>query len=156
MITHARAGDADDVLRKVDHFCYQYRFMMNVGDEKGAILDRIVQRTHPQKILEIGAYCGYSALRMARAMPDARVCSVEYSTAHAAIARRIWQHAGIEDRVTIVVGTLDDPDTLEQVRQKHQLVQSGLDLVFLDHNKDRYVPDLERIEHQGGSTPTPW
>ena len=39
---HARAGDLDDVIRAIDDFCYRQRFMMNVGDEKGEILDRAV------------------------------------------------------------------------------------------------------------------
>ena len=39
---HARAGDLDDVIRVIDDFCYRQSFMMNVGDEKGEILDRAV------------------------------------------------------------------------------------------------------------------
>ena len=54
--------------------------MINVGDEKGEILDRAVGRAAPQLLLELGTYCGYSALRMARVMPaDARLCSIEFS-----------------------------------------------------------------------------
>jgi hypothetical protein len=67
--THARAGDVDDAIRAIDEFCYGQSIMMNVGDEKGEILDRAVQRTRPRRLLELGAYCGYSALRMARVMP---------------------------------------------------------------------------------------
>ena len=43
--------------------------MMNVGDEKGEILDRAIERSSPRLLLELGTYCGYSALRMARVMP---------------------------------------------------------------------------------------
>jgi hypothetical protein len=49
--THARAGDVDDVIRTIDDFCYGQSFMMNVGDEKGKILDRAVQRTRPRRLL---------------------------------------------------------------------------------------------------------
>src|SRR5438128_4708275 len=38
----ARGGDVDDVIRVIDDFCYHRSIMMNVGDEKGAILDRAV------------------------------------------------------------------------------------------------------------------
>jgi catechol O-methyltransferase len=38
--------------------------MMNVGAEMGAILDRAVERARPRQVLELGTYCGYSALRM--------------------------------------------------------------------------------------------
>src|SRR5689334_10430114 len=73
---HAREGDRDDVIRVIDQFCYEQSFMINVGDEKGEILDRAVERAQPKRILELGTYCGYSALRMSRVMPaDARLVS---------------------------------------------------------------------------------
>ena len=73
--SNAVAGDLDDVIRVVDEFCYQHSVMMNVGDEKGQILDAAVRRTRPGLLLELGAYCGYSALRMARVMPPAHGCT---------------------------------------------------------------------------------
>src|SRR5262245_20735621 len=65
----ARAGDLDDVIRVIDEFCYEQSIMMNVGDEKGEILERAVRRARPRRLLELETYCGYSALRMARSMP---------------------------------------------------------------------------------------
>src|ERR1700676_15554 len=107
VLAHARAGDLDDVIRVIDDFCLTRSVMINVGDEKGEILDRAVQRVSPALLLELGTYCGYSGLRMARVMPaDARLCSIEFSPANAAIARRIWAHAGVADRLSVVVGTL--------------------------------------------------
>ena len=81
--------------------------LINIGDEKGELLDRAIERSSPRLLLELGTYCGYSGLRMARVMPaGARVISIEYLEANADIARRIWAHAGVEDRLTVVVGTL--------------------------------------------------
>jgi catechol O-methyltransferase len=121
--------------------------MMNVGDEKGEILDRAVRRASPRLMLELGTYCGYSALRMSRVMPaGARVCSIEFSAANAAIARRIWSHAGIGDELTVVVGTLgDDGATIDRLRTEHGFGEGTVDFVFVDHDKDAYLPDLERI-----------
>lgn len=149
--THARAGDLDDAIRVVDEFCYRKSFLINVGDEKGKILDAAVRRVRPRVLLELGTYCGYSALRMARAMPpDAHLCSIEFNAANAAIARRIWEHAGIADRVTAVVGTLGDGGaTLWRLREQHGFSPGGVDLVFIDHAKKEYVPDLERILDEG-------
>src|SRR3712207_7228347 len=45
---------------------YGQSFMMNVGDEKGEILDDAIRRAAPKRLLELGTYCGYSALRTAR------------------------------------------------------------------------------------------
>ena len=147
MVANARQGDPEDVIRVIDEFCMNRSVMINVGDEKGEILDRAVRRASPQLLLELGTYCGYSALRMARVMPaGARVCSIEFSPANAAIARRIWDHAGIGDQLTVVVGTLGDGgSTIERLRTEHGFGEGTVDFVFVDHDKAAYLPDLERI-----------
>jgi catechol O-methyltransferase len=148
---HARAGDLDDVIRVIDEFCYERSFMINVGDEKGELLDGALRRAGPRLILELGTYCGYSALRMARAMPEgARVVSIEFNAANAAIARRIWDHAGIADQLSVVVGTLGDGGkTMDALEAEHGFEQGSVGFAFLDHDKDAYLPDLQRILERG-------
>jgi catechol O-methyltransferase len=140
-------GDLDDAIRAVDEYCYERSVMMNVGDEKGQILDAAVRRARPGLLLELGAYCGYSALRMARVMrPGARLCSVEFSEANAAIARRIWEHAGVAGRITAVVGSIGDGGgTLDTLESAHGLGPGALDFLFIDHDKAAYLPDLTHI-----------
>jgi catechol O-methyltransferase len=147
VLAHAREGDLDDVIRVIDDFCVTRSVMINVGDEKGEILDRAVQRAAPALLLELGTYCGYSGLRMARVMPaDARLCSIEFSPANAEIARRIWTHAGVSDRLSVVVGTLSDGGaTIGRLRSEFGFTDGALDFVFVDHDKNAYVPDVERI-----------
>ena len=147
----ARGGDVDDVIRVIDDFCYHRSIMMNVGDEKGAILDRAVQRVRPRRLLELGTYCGYSALRMARAMPeDSMLCSIEFSPANADIARRILDHAGVSGRVTVIVGSLGDGGgTMNRLEAEHGFAPGSVDFVFVDHDKAAYLPDLERILGRG-------
>jgi len=155
VLSRARRGDVDDVIRVIDEFCYDRSAMMNVGDEKGAILDEAVQRARPRRILELGAYCGYSALRIARVMPaDAAIYSVEFSQANADIARRIWEHAGVASRVTVIVGSLGDGGgTLARLESEHGFSAGTLDFVFVDHDKAAYLPDLERILDRGWLRP---
>ncbi|MBV9940653.1 MAG: O-methyltransferase, partial [Solirubrobacterales bacterium] len=147
VLQNARQGDLDDVIRAIDNYCYQRSFMINVGDEKGAILDKAVRRAQPTHLLELGTYCGYSALRMCRAMPnDARLVSIEFNPANAVIARRIWEHAGISDRVALLVGTLGDGGrTIATLEAEHGFAAGSLDFVFIDHDKNVYVSDLELI-----------
>jgi catechol O-methyltransferase len=151
VLAHARAGDLDDVIRVIDDFCATRSVMINVGDEKGEILDRAVQRASPRLLLELGTYCGYSGLRMARVMPaDARLYSLEFSRANAEIARRIWSHAGVGDRLTVVVGTLGDGGaTVDRLRSEFGFTNGAVDFVFVDHDKNAYLPDLERILEEG-------
>jgi catechol O-methyltransferase len=147
----ARHGDLDDVIGTIDRFCYEQSFMINVGDEKGEILDNAVRRSDPQLVLELGTYCGYSALRIARAMrAEARVVSIEFNSANAGIARRIWDHAGVGDRLTVVVGTLGDGGaTAARLESEHGFARGSVDLVFLDHDKNAYLPDLQLIIDRG-------
>jgi len=147
VLANARPGDLGDTIRVIDDFCVTRSAMMNVGDEKGEILDRALQRASPVLLLELGTYCGYSGLRMARVMPaNARLYSIEFSPANADIARRIWTHAGVGDRLTVVVGTLGDGGTtIDRLRQEFGFTEGALDFAFLDHDKEAYLPDLERV-----------
>ena len=147
----ATPGDLDETIRAVDEFCYRQSVMMNVGDEKGEILDAAIRRADPRRLLELGTYCGYSALRTVRTMPgDAHLYSIEFSADNAQIARRILGHAGVDERVTVVVGTLGDGGaTISALESQHGFGQGSLDFVFIDHAKDAYLPDLERIVERG-------
>ena len=155
VLRHAAPGDVDDAIRVIDEFAYSQHRLINIGDEKGLLLDAAVRRARPRLLLELGTYCGYSALRTARAMPaDARLYSVEFNAGNAAVARRIWDHAGIGDRVTVVVGTLGDGGrTIERLNTDHGFGPGRLDFLFLDHIKDAYLPDLRRILEQGWLRP---
>ncbi|MCH9666648.1 MAG: O-methyltransferase [Actinomycetia bacterium] len=147
---NARRGDIDDVLAAVDKFAYEKAILVNVGDEKGRLLDAAVRRAAPSRVLELGTYCGYSALRIARTAPSAGIYSVEFSAANAEVARRIWAHAGVTDRVTCVVGTLGDGGrTLDTLAGQHGFGPAGLDLLFIDHDKRAYLSDLLSILDRG-------
>jgi catechol O-methyltransferase len=150
VLANARPGDLADAIRAIDRFAYNKAFLINVGDEKGQILDRAVRRARPKRILELGTYCGYSALRMALSAPDAHIFSIEFNPANADIARRIVAHAGVASRVTVVIGTLGDGGaTIAALRDRHGFLPGSVDFVFVDHAKDAYLPDLRRIEAEG-------
>jgi catechol O-methyltransferase len=150
VVARARRGDAADAIRVIDEYGYNESFLINVGDEKGLILDAAVARAKPGLILELGTYCGYSALRMAVAAPSARIVSIEFNEANAQIACRILEHAGVRERVAIVVGTLGDGGTtVKTLRTKHGFDVGAVDLVFIDHDKEAYLPDLQLILDNG-------
>ncbi len=147
----ARAGDPDDAIRVIDEFGYEKSFLMNVGDEKGELLDAAIERARPKLLLELGTYCGYSALRTSQAMaPGARLISVEFNPDNAAIARRILDHAGVGERVTVVEGSLADGGaTVDTLEAEYGFGPGALDFIFLDHAKELYLPDLHRILERG-------
>jgi catechol O-methyltransferase len=151
VLRSAPAGDLDAAIAAIDAYAYEKSFLINVGDEKGKILDAAVERLKPRRVLELGAYVGYSALRIARQLPaGAQLFSVEFNADNARIARRMAEHAGVSDRVTFIVGTLGDGGrTLRELSERHGFGPGSLDLVFIDHDKDAYLPDLLRIVDAG-------
>jgi catechol O-methyltransferase len=75
---------------------------------------------------------------------------VELSAANADNARRIWAHAGVGDRVSCVVGTIGDGGrTLDALAIDHGLSPDALGFLFLDHDKNAYLDDLQRIVARG-------
>ncbi|XP_042639220.1 catechol O-methyltransferase [Orycteropus afer afer] len=143
---HAQRGDPQSVLGAIDAYCSQKEWAMNVGDEKGLIVDEVVRECRPAMVLELGAYCGYSAVRVARLLPPAaRLLTVELNPAYAAITRQMLEFAGLQDKVTVLVGA--SQDVIPQLKKKHDV--DTLDMVFLDHWKDRYLPDTLLLEECG-------
>ncbi len=151
VVANARPWDVDDAIRVIDEFAYTKSFLINVGEEKGALLDAAVSQARPRVILELGTYCGYSALRILRAAPsDARLLTIEFNPANADVARRVFAHAGVAGRVAVIEGTLGDGGaTIRALQGQHGVTRGSLDFVFIDHDKRAYVPDLERILREG-------
>ena len=139
---HARPGDPESVLAALDRFGRERSFLMNVGDRKGEILDAELLRVRPARVLEIGAFCGYSAVRIARLLRgwDGRLCSVEASRENAEVARATVALAGLSERVEVVHG---------KAEAVIPTLPGPFELVFIDHWKDLYLPDLRRIEAHG-------
>jgi len=136
---HARQGDPVDVLRTIDRFATEVRWLMNIGPDKGPLVRELVAKLPAEaRVLELGAFCGYSAILLANTLGErGRVVSVELSPASVEGARANVAFAGLSDRVEIVHGastkiipTLTGP----------------FDLVFLDHWKDIYRQDLQELE----------
>lgn len=151
VLRETRPGDLDGIIAAIDEFATRRSWLRNVGPEKGAIVDAAVRGARPVRLLELGTYCGYSALRIARVMPpNAHLWSVERSAPNARIAREIWRRAGITDRVTCVEGWLGDRNsTRRRLAAEHGFAAGNLDFVFIDHDKRHYLPDLRRILDQG-------
>jgi catechol O-methyltransferase len=136
---NARAGDPESVLAALDRFGREQSFLMNVGDKKGLILDEELRRLRPERALEIGAFCGYSAVRMARLLREwgGRLVSIEASGESARVATQMVALAGLGERVEFVHGKAEDVIPT---------LSGPFDLVFIDHWKDLYLPDLMRLE----------
>ncbi|XP_056293418.1 catechol O-methyltransferase B [Pseudoliparis swirei] len=143
---NATRGDPRSVIQAIDDYCKNKEWAMNVGDEKGAILDSVVTEVNPATVLELGTYCGYSTVRIATLLPPhAKLITLEFNPEFAKIARQVIAWAGLEDKVQLVEGSSDDLIG----RLKEQFGVDTFDLVFLDHWKKYYLPDTKLMEECG-------
>lgn len=143
---NATRGDPGSVVKAIDQFCRSKEWAMNVGDEKGCIVDSVVSEVNPATVLELGTYCGYSTVRIAGLLsPGAKLFTLEFNPHFAEIARQVIAWAGLEDKVHVI-----DGESGEWIpKMKEQFGVQSFDLVFLDHWKDRYLPDTKLIEECG-------
>lgn len=135
--------NAQSVISTIDNFCCHTEWAMNIGDEKGAILDSVVTEVNPMLALELGTYCGYSTVRIARLLPPGgRLITLEFNPDYAAVARQVIEWAGMEETVQLVEGA--SGDWIPQLKE-HFGVET-FDFVFLDHWKESYLHDLHLLE----------
>ena len=112
---------------------------INVSPNQGRLLRLLVEITGTRRILEIGALGGYSAIHLARGLPeDGELISLELDEHHADVARNNVERAGLSDIVEVRVG--------DAHRLLTGLIEDGegpFDLVFIDADKEGYPDYLE-------------
>lgn len=111
---------------------------ISVAPGYGRLLTMMVRMTGARRVLEIGAFGGYSGICLARGVgPEGRVVSLEVRAEFAELARTNLQHAGLAERVEHRVG-----EALEQLKRMEQEGER-FDLFFIDADKGNYPAYLE-------------
>jgi caffeoyl-CoA O-methyltransferase len=112
---------------------------INVSPNQGRLLRLLVEIAGARRILEIGALGGYSAIHLARGLPEGgELISLELDEHHADVARNNVERAGLSDIVEVRVG--------DAHRLLTDLIENGedpFDLVFIDADKEGYPDYLE-------------
>lgn len=110
-----------------------------VGPSEGRLLELLLRMVAAERVVEVGTLAGYSAIRMAAALPaTGRLWTLEYDATHAEVARANIARAGHSDRVTVMEGAaLDLLPSLEQ--------HGPFDAVFIDADKGGYLDYVEQI-----------
>ena len=132
---NAHPGGVPAMLAALDDYGINREFLMNVGPEKGPILqERIRNLPAGTSVLECGCFCGYSSILIGSVLPqDGKLTGIEVNSDSVDVARQMIEYARLSDRVEIIFGSSSDViPTLE----------GPFDLIFLDHWKDLYKPDL--------------
>jgi len=157
VVATAEPGNPESVINAMDAFwnkTFQQQGAAEKWNVRGTTMEDLVRekvdakagQNQPVRCLELGTYCGYSALRIARNLPPGgKLLSVEKDELFAAIATKIIEFAGLDDKVKIWMGTVHS----ELGSISERMEQQPADFVLCDHSKERYVPDLKLLEECG-------
>ncbi|XP_069476088.1 catechol O-methyltransferase-like [Ambystoma mexicanum] len=146
VLQNAVRGDPQSAIDAIDKYCGEKEWAMHVGDEKGAIVDKVVTETNPSTCLELGTYCGYSAVRVSRLLKSgAQLLTIENCPPHAAIAQQMVDFAGVQDKVKVLQGA--SQEIIPKLKKEHGV--DTLDFVFIDHWGKGYAPDTKLLEECG-------
>ena len=123
---------------------------MQIAAEQGQFLAMLVKLIGARRTIEVGTFCGYSALWVALALPaDGKVTACDINREWTAIGSRHWQEAGVADKIELRLGPA--AETL------HALEADGgggrFDFVFIDADKggyDGYYESALRLLRPGG------
>ena len=112
---------------------------INVSPNQGRLLRLLVELAGARRILEIGTLGGYSAIHLARGLPDdGALLSLEIDEHHADVARKNVERAGLSGVVKIRVG-----DAHELLSALVENDEGPFDLVFIDADKEGYPDYLD-------------
>lgn len=105
---------------------------IQLGVSEARLLELLLGIVGARRVVEIGTLAGYSAIRIARALPmRGRLWTIEAEPKHAAVARENLAAAGVADRITVLEGAaLGVLPSLER--------DAPFDAVFIDADKGNY------------------
>ncbi len=146
----------DDVVRYVDEVATRVtpeqarlraetaqleRARMQISADQGAFLATLALAIGARRALEIGTFTGYSAMSVARVLPDdGRLVACDVSEQWTTIARRHWDDAGLAHKIELRLGPA--------VATLDKLIEAGFaatfDMAFIDADKQSYDAYYER------------
>jgi len=149
---HAKRGDPASVVRSIEYYgegVLRGQWLKVAGGGKVPVLQAVVRAAPPGGfILEVGAYCGFSATQMAMTVPEAHISSLEVDPVHVIVARNVLDFGGLSSQVDVWTG--HSKDLLSRISNRYggpgNLLYS---VAFFDQKGSRYDEDLTTLEKLG-------
>jgi caffeoyl-CoA O-methyltransferase len=114
---------------------------MQIGPDQGQFMTLLAKAIGAKKILEVGTFTGYSALCLARALPDGgELVACDVSDEFTSVGKPFWERAGLTDKIKLHLGPA--LDTLDR-----EIAAGGIgtfDLAFIDADKTNYMHYVDR------------
>jgi caffeoyl-CoA O-methyltransferase len=138
----AHCTPADDVLRDLAAetvALFPHSAGMQVSHDEGQLLTMLVRLTGAAYAVEVGVFTGYSALCIARGLPDnGRLLACDVSEEWTGLARKYWRRAGVEQRIDLRIAP-----AIETLRALP--ADPVVDFAFIDADKTGYPGYYESL-----------
>ncbi|WP_346621332.1 O-methyltransferase [Blastococcus montanus] len=106
---------------------------MQIAPEQGVLMRLLTTALGARRAIEIGTFTGFSALCIARGLPeDGSLLCLDRNEQWTAVARRYWERAGVAGRIELRIG-----DALPTLRSLP--AEETFDLAFVDADKTGYA-----------------
>lgn len=130
--------ERDEQIKEMERYAEQHRvpIMDMAGIETMLQLLKIAK---PKKILEIGTAIGYSAIRMAKALPDANIVTIERDRERYERALFYIDKTGTSGQIRVIFG--DALDVCGDVAK-----YAPFDVIFIDAAKGQYQRFFQMYE----------
>ena len=113
--------------------------MMQIAPEQGAFMSLLTRLIGARYAIEVGTFTGYSAISIARGLPDdGTLLCCDVNEEWTAIARKYWERAGVDDKIELRIAP-----AIETLRS----LPAGerFDLAFIDADKANYPHYYEEV-----------
>ena len=112
---------------------------MQISPEQGTFMTLVTRLVGARDAVEVGTFTGYSAISIARGLPDdGHLLCCDVSEEWTAIARRAWAEAGVDDKIELRLAPA--ADTLRSLPDEEYV-----DLAFIDADKPAYPVYYEEL-----------
>jgi caffeoyl-CoA O-methyltransferase len=113
--------------------------MMQISPEQGAFMTLLTRLVGARSAVEVGTFTGYSALCIARGLPDdGHLLCCDVSDEWTSVGRPYWERAGVAKKIELRIGPA--ADTLRALPK-----QELFDVGFIDADKTNYLAYFEAI-----------
>ena len=112
---------------------------MQIAPDQGVLLTLLTRLVGARRAIEVGTFTGYSALSIARGLPeDGHLLCCDVSAEWTAIGREHWDRAGVGHKIELRLGP--GGDTLAALP-----LEPVYDLAFVDADKPGYVGYVDAL-----------
>lgn len=98
-------------------------------------------------MIEIGSYCGYSSILLGNFLNGGHLFCIESNEKCVQWTNQLISYAGLENNITVIHMDVSNEDEL--FKRLKTDIKDTIDLLFIDHEKSRYLTDLLAFEKSG-------